>query len=119
MMATAEYVPQRGDVVWINLNANAGHEQSGRRPAVVLSPRAYNSKVSLAVLCPITNQEKGYPFEVTIPSGLDVTGVILADRVKSINWRARNAELIVPLPTETVDAVLQRVETLLAWEGRT
>ena len=119
MVTLSEYVPQRGDVVWIDFNTNAGREQSGRCPAVVLSPRAYNSKVSLAILCPITNQEKGYPFEVAIPAGRDVTGVILADQVKSINWRARNAELICPLPTETVDAVLQRVQTLLAWEGRT
>lgn len=119
MVASSEYVPQRGDAVWIDLNPRAGREQSGRRSAVVLSPKAYNGKVSLAILCPITNREKGYPFEVPIPAGLDVTGVILADQVKSVDWRARNAELICPLPAKTVDAVLQRVETLLGREERT
>lgn len=116
MVRSTEYVPQRGDAVWINFNPQVGHEQAGHRPAVVVSPGAYNSKTRLAILCPITSQVKGYPFEVTIPTGLDVTGVILADQVKSMDWRARNAALICPLPTEIVDVVLQRVETLLARE---
>ena len=116
MVKSTEYVPQRGDAVWINFNPRVGHEQAGHRPAVVVSPRTYNSKTRLAILCPITSQVKGYPFEVAIPTGLDVTGVILADQVKSMDWRARNAALICPLPTEIVDAVLQRVETLLARE---
>jgi mRNA interferase MazF len=122
MVRLTEYVPQRGDAVWINFypqvfrlsRSGAGHEHSGRRPAVVLSPGAYNSKVSLAILCPITNQVKGYPFEVAIPAGLNVTGVILADQVKSMDWRARNAELICCLPVETVEEVLLKVGTLLA-----
>ena len=75
------YLPKRGDVVWITLNPQAGYEQAGRRPAVILSPTAYNRKVGLAILCPITRQIKGYPFEVLIPEGLDVSGVILADQV--------------------------------------
>ncbi len=116
MMRSTEYVPQRGDAVWINFNPRVGHEQAGHQPAVVVSPRAYNSKTRLAILCPITSQVKGYPFEVAIPTGLDITGVILADQVKSMDWQARNAALICPLPTEIVDAVLQRVETLLARE---
>ena len=114
MVNPTDYVPQRGDVVWINFNPQAGHEQAGRRPAVVLSPEAYNRKTRLAILCPITNQVKGYPFEVAIPAGLEVIGVILADQVKSMDWRARNATLIGPLPKETVDAILQKVEILLA-----
>ena len=73
------YVPERGDVVWISFNPQAGHEQAGRRPAVVLSPQAYNHKVGLAILCPVTNQSKGYPFEVVLPQEVDVTGVILSD----------------------------------------
>ena len=85
MVKLKEYVPQRGDVVWITLTPQAGHEQAGHRPAVVLSPAAYNGKVGLAILCPITNQIKGYPFEVLIPAGLAVTGVILADQVKSLD----------------------------------
>jgi mRNA interferase MazF len=107
------YVPRRGDVVWITLNPQAGHEQAGRRPAVVLSPAAYNGKVGLAILCPITNQIKGYPFEVLIPPGMAVSGAILADQVKSLDWRARNAEWICTLPGETVNEVLQKLGTLL------
>jgi mRNA interferase MazF len=107
------YIPQRGDAVWITLNPQAGHEQAGRRPASVLSPAAYNGKVGLAILCPITNQIKGYPFEVSIPAGLTVSGVILADQVKSLDWRARNAELICTLPEETITEVLQKLGTLL------
>lgn len=108
------YVPERGDVVWIALNPQAGHEQAGRRPAVVLSPAAYNSKVGLAILCPITNQIKGYPFEVVIPPDLPVTGAILSDQVKSLDWRARNASFICSLPPATVTEVLQKLNTLIA-----
>jgi mRNA interferase MazF len=92
------YVPQRGDVVWITMNPLAGHEQAGRRPAVVLSPEMYNEKAGLAIMCPVTSQVKGYPFEVPMPSGLPVSGVILADQVKSLDWHARNAEMICTLP---------------------
>ena len=88
------YVPARGDAVWITFNPQAGHEQAGRRPALVLSPSSYNGKVGLAILCPITSQIKGYPFEVTIPSGSKLGGVILADQVKSLDWRFRKAEFI-------------------------
>ena len=119
MVTPDEYVPQRGDAVWIDFNPQAGHEQAGRRPAIVLSPGTYNDKTHLALLCPITNQVKGYPFEVTIPEGLGVTGVILSDQVKNMDWRTRNATLICPLPAEIVDAVLQRVGTLLARESET
>ena len=84
-MSAVAYVPERGDVVWVTLNPQAGHEQAGRRPAVILSPAAYNGKVGSAILCPITRQVKGYPFEVRIPSGLAVSGVILADQVKSLD----------------------------------
>jgi mRNA interferase MazF len=107
------YVPRRGDVVWISLNPQAGHEQAGRRPALVLSPVAYNGRVGLAILCPITGQVKGYPFEVLIPDGLDAKGVILADQVKSLDWRARRAELMCSLPSETVAEVLGKLGTLL------
>ena len=112
-MKADSYVPGRGDAVWITLNPQAGHEQSGRRPAVVLSPRAYNGKVGLAILCPITNQIKGYPFEVIIPSGLDVGGAVLSDQVKSLDWRAREARLICELPEGTIGEILQKLDTLL------
>ena len=113
MVSGEGYVPERGDVVWITLNPQAGHEQAGRRPAVVLSPRSYNGKVGLAILCPITSQVKGYPFEVQIPSGLEVRGAILADQVKSLDWRAREAELMCKLPAEAIAEVLQKIRVLL------
>src|SRR5580692_3346787 len=90
--------PDRGDIVWIDMTPQAGHEQRGRRPAVVLSPGAYNRKVGLAILCPLTAQIKGYPFEVVLPAGLKAEGAVLADQVKSLDWRARKAELLCRLP---------------------
>jgi mRNA interferase MazF len=100
--------------VWISLNPQAGHEQAGRRPAVVISPQNYNGKVGLAILCPITNQIKGYPFEVLIPDGLPVEGAILSDQIKSLDWHSRNAELICALPTEIISEVLQKLATLIS-----
>ncbi len=107
------YTPERGDVVWITFNPQAGHEQAGRRPAVVLSPKAYNGKVGLALLCPVTSQVKGYPFEVPIPDGLPVNGVILSDRVKSLDWKARKAEKACSLPEESIKKIRQRVKALI------
>jgi mRNA interferase MazF len=107
------YIPERGDVVWITFNPQAGHEQAGRRPAVVLSPKTYNGKVGLALLCPVTSQVKGYPFEVAIPAGLPVNGVILSDQVKSLDWKARDAEKACSLPEEAIKKVLQRVKALI------
>lgn len=101
-------------MVRLTFNPQAGHEQAGRRPAVVLSPLAYNAKVGLAILCPITSHIKGYPFEVIIPNGLPVNGVILADQVKSLDWRAREAEFICALPAATVGEILQKIDVLLA-----
>ena len=108
------YVPDRGDAVWISFNPQVGHEQAGRRPAAVLTPAVYNGKVGLMIVCPITNQIKGYPFEVAIPQGLRVTGAILCDQAKSLDWRARNAELVCRLPETVIDAVLRKLTTLLA-----
>jgi mRNA interferase MazF len=107
------YIPDRGDIVWISLNPQAGHEQAGRRPALVISPAAYNQKVGLAILCPITSQIKGYPFEVLIPNGLKVNGAVLADQVKSLDWQARQAELIGELPKTAVVEVLDKLATLI------
>jgi mRNA interferase MazF len=100
--------------VWITLNPQSGHEQAGRRPAVVLSPGNYNSKTGLAILCPVTSQIKGYPFEVLLPEGLPVAGAILSDQVKSLDWRVRNAELVCALRAETISEVLQKLTTLLS-----
>ena len=113
MVKKRSYVPKRGDLIWMTFNPQAGHEQAGRRPAVALSPLAYNKKVGLAIFCPVTSQIKGYPFEVGIPSSLSITGVILADQVKSLDWRARQAELICPLPKKSVTEVLRKLSTLL------
>jgi mRNA interferase MazF len=107
------YVPARGDLVWLTFDPQAGHEQSGRRPAVVLSPASYNGKSGLAVVVPVTRQQKQYPFEVLLPSELPVTGVVLADQLKNLDWRAREAKRIAVLPTETIAAVLQLSVLLL------
>jgi mRNA interferase MazF len=108
------YVPERGDTIWITLNPQAGHEQAGRRPAVVLSPALYNGRVGLVICCPITNQIKGYPFEVVLPSGLAVTGAVLSDQVKSLDWRVRNATFICALAPATIAEILQKLGTLVS-----
>jgi len=115
-LVTGAYVPRRSDLVWITLNPQAGHEQAGRRPAAVLSPEDYNRKTSLAIFCPVTSQVKGYPFEVVLPDGLPIFGAILSDQAKSLDWKARNAELICTLPGPTVTAVFDRLGTLLKIE---
>lgn len=94
-MISKKYFPDRGDAVWLNFSPKAGHEQSGRRPAVVVSPKSYNKKVGLGLFCPITSQIKGYPFEVIIPAGLSISGVVLSVQIKSLDWRVRNAQLFV------------------------
>ena len=106
-------VPERGDVVWLTFTPQAGHQQAGRRPALVLSPRSYNGKVGLALVCPVTSQVKGYPFEVALPTGLPVQGVVLADQVKSLDWKARQAEFAARLPADPLAAVLAKLATLL------
>lgn len=107
------YIPDQGDIVWITFNPQAGHEQAGHRPALVLSPKTYNGKVGLAILCPITSQVKGYPFEVLIPDGLEVNGAILSDQVKSLDWRVRKAEFSCKLPLTVFNEVVQKLSTLI------
>jgi mRNA interferase MazF len=107
------YAPERADVVWVTFNPQAGHEQAGRRPAVVISPRTYNGKVGLALLCPVTSSVKGYPFEVVVPQGLPVAGVVLSDQLKSLDWRARKAEYICTLPREAMEDILAKIRTLV------
>jgi mRNA interferase MazF len=113
-MVNRDYIPQCGDTVRISLNPQAGHEQAGRRPAVVLSPRSYNGKTGLAILCPVTSHIKGYPFEVVLPDGLPVSGAVLSDQVKSLDWRVRNTELICTLPDEVVSEIMQKLGALLS-----
>jgi mRNA interferase MazF len=108
------YVPKRGDAVWLDFDPQAGHEQAGRRPAVVLSPRPYNERVGLAVVCPITSQQKGYPFEVPIPARLPVSGVILSDQVKNVDWVERRAAYICTLPAETITEILKKLALLIS-----
>ena len=110
------YTPAQGDLVWLDFSPQAGHEQSGRRPALILSPIAYNKRTGLALVCPLTRQAKGYPFEVELPADLPVAGVILSDHLKSQDWQARRAEFIACLDATTLGAVLQRARTLLSNE---
>jgi len=109
----SRFVPERGDVVWVNLNPQAGHEQSGKRPALIVSPAIYNSKVGLVILCPITSQVKGYPFEVVIPPGFKIQGAVLSDQVKSLDWRARKAKFICKLPPSVTTEVIKKLNTLM------
>ncbi len=107
------YVPERGDIVWLQFDPQAGHEQAGKRPALVLSPSAYNGRVGLALLCPITSQRKGYPFEVGLPGGLKIQGVVLADQVKSLDWRFRRAERVDGVPHAVLDEAVAKIRALL------
>jgi len=107
------YVPARGDLVWLEFDPQAGHEQAGRRPALAVSHGVYNVKVGLAIFCPVTSQVKGYPFEVPLPDGLGVRGVVLSDQVKCLDWRARRATLIAAVPPAVLDQVVARIVALI------
>lgn len=108
----ATYIPDEGDIVWLNFTPQSGHEQAGRRPAVVLSPKAYNQRSGLLVCVPVTNQVKGYPFEVVL-SGSGTTGAALSDQVKSLDWKSRQAERKgQTTPTELAD-IKAKIKTLL------
>lgn len=110
---TRAYVPDAGDLVWLTFDPQAGHEQRGRRPALILSPRAYNAKARLAIACPITSQVKGYPFEVPLNPGGKISGVVLADHVKNLDWQARHVEFEAKAPNEIVTDVRERLRVLL------
>lgn len=107
------YNPERGDIILINFSPQAGREQAGKRPALVLSPQAYNEKVGLALMCPITRQVKRYPFEVELPENIKTKGVILSDHIKNLDWQSRNTEFIEKLPREVLGDVLAKLNTLL------
>ncbi len=107
------YVPERGDVVWMMFGPPAGHEQSGRRPAIVMSPSIYNGKTGMALCCPITSHVKGYPFEVLIPDDLKISGAILADHIRNIDWKTRRAEYLCKLPGKTLEEVAEKILSLL------
>lgn len=107
------YIPDRGDLVWLQFNPQSGHEQAGKRPAVIVSPAAYNGKVGLSLLCPVTSKTKGYPFEVPLPPDLPIMGAIVSDQVKSLDWQSRQASFICKVPEETLAQVLSKLELLL------
>lgn len=112
MVKDKNYIPDRGDLVWISFNPQKGREQSNKRPAVVLSPAAYNKKSSLALMCPITSQVKGYPLETPI-KGNKILGVVLVDQIRSLDWRARKASFIERVKPETLFEVQEKILTLL------
>jgi len=112
-MSRRSYVPDRGDIVWLQFNPQAGHEQAGHRPALVLSPASYNRRSGLMLCCPMTSQRKGYPFEVAIAVDTDRESVVLADQVKSLDWKVRKA---VKKGTASIDVIaetLSKLQTLL------
>jgi len=107
------YVPDAGHIVWLEFSPQAGHEQAGRRPGLVLSPRSYNEKSSVALFCPVTSKVKGYPFEVLLPPSMRVTGVVLSDQVRSMDWRARRARFEEQAPAQVVREVKEKLSVLL------
>lgn len=107
------YVPDAGHVIKVDLNPSAGHEQGGWRPAIVLSSNLYNGKTSLAVVVPVTNQVKGYPFEVPLPHQMKTTGVVLADGIKNLDWRVRRARYVETAPAEVLQSIRERLIALL------
>ena len=111
-MVKKKYIPERGDIVWLNFNPQSGHEQKGKRPAVVLSPKEYNEKVGLGLFCPITSKKKNYPFEVEI-SCKKIDGVVLTDQIKSFDWRTREIEFISKVPSEKIEEIINKFSVLL------
>ena len=112
-MVKRSYVPGNGEIVWLTCNPQAGHDQAGRRPALALSPRSYNRKTGLALFCPIASRAKGYPFEVALPAAGTVTGVVLADQIKSLDWRARRVRFESKAPPRVVSEVFGKLAVLL------
>ena len=111
------YVPSRGDLVWLQLNPQAGHEQAGHRPALVISPSSYNRRVGLAICCPVTSQVKGYPFEVLLPAGLGIEGAVLSDQIKSLDWRVRKARRIGSVPAGVLQEAVGKILALVDPDG--
>lgn len=108
----SRYIPEEGDIVWLEFDPQAGHEQAGHRPAVVLSRKAYNRKTGLAIFCPITSRIKGYPFEVTV-NGEKIQGAVLSDQVKSFDWKARRAKPIEKLDDDSLAEVIAKLSSII------
>ncbi|GAP93596.1 endoribonuclease MazF [Leptolyngbya sp. NIES-2104] len=113
MKRSTAYVPDRGAIVYLEFDPTIGREQRGHRPGFVLSPRSYNQKTSLALVMPITKQQKGYAFEVLLPDGLKTQGVILSDQIKCVDWRARNVQFVEAVPEEVIEEVQAKITALL------
>jgi mRNA interferase MazF len=113
VVSTSSYIPDRGDIVYLDFDPTKGHEQRGHRPALVVSPRGYNAKSSLALFVPITRQQKGYPFEVALPAEMQTEGVILADQIKSLDWNARRVQFVESAPESVVEEVQSKIEPLI------
>jgi len=111
-MVKEGYIPERGDIVWLNFNPGSGHEQKGKRPAVVISPKGYNEKVGLGLFCPITSKTKNYPFEVKIENE-KINGVALADQIKSLDWKTREIEFIKKETSEKVNEIIDKISVLI------
>jgi mRNA interferase MazF len=111
-MVKKKYSPERGDIVWLNFNPQSGHEQRGKRPAVVISPKEYNEKVGLGLFCPITSKIKNYPFEIKIENE-KIDGVILSDQIKSLDWKTREIEFITKMTSEKIGEVINKISVLL------
>lgn len=106
------YAPEKGDIVWLDFTPQLGHEQRGRRPAIVLSNKAYNQKIGLALFCPITSKEKGYPFEVRI-SGIKINGCVLSDQIKSLDWTERNIEFIEVSKKGVIEELIEKIDLMI------
>jgi len=111
-MVAKEYIPERGDIVWINFDPQSGHEQKGKRPAIILSPKEYNKKVGLGLFCPITSKIKKYPFEVEI-SYKKINGVVLSDQIKSFDWRTREIEFISKVTSDKIEEIINKISVLI------
>ena len=111
-MVKKNYIPERGDIVWLDFNPQSGHEQKGKRPAVVVSPKAYNEKTGLGLFCPITSKVKDYPFEVKIENKL-IAGVVLSDQIKNIDWKTREIEYITKEAPEKINEIIDKIGALL------
>lgn len=109
----ARLFPERGDLVYINFDPQSGHEQAGVRPAIVISPYIFNNETGFAVVCLVTNKKKGYPFEVCLPDDLTISGVVLADQVKSLDWRARNMKFKDVASPEIVQQIRDLIYTYI------
>ena len=117
MVKSRSYIPARGDLVWLNFHPQSGHEQSGKRPALTISPYLYNKKTSLALFCPVTSHSKGYPFEVPLGNQSKIFGVVLCDHIKNLDYRARDCQFIVKIPQNTLMEVILKIQALIVEKG--